>query len=162
QHHGRRRLRQSFEVVGVERTVGQFHSGQLRLVVAELPVGGEVGDRGPFHLLQHSLRGGGLAGEQATAEHAVQCAHFLFGVVEPGSGDPHRFGFPRSAPVFAGDRKSTRLNSSHVKISYAVFCLKKKCNVSKFYFCTITSLSLSLCTKSSSILEVRSEHRICL
>src|SRR5690606_39635893 len=28
-----------------------------------------------------------------------------------------------SAPV---DRKSTRLNSSHVKISYAVFCLKKK------------------------------------
>src|SRR5690606_41561080 len=26
----------------------------------------------------------------------------------------------------AQDRKSTRLNSSHVKISYAVFCLKKK------------------------------------
>src|SRR5437870_8091607 len=28
--------------------------------------------------------------------------------------------------VFFGDRKSTRLNSSHVAISYAVFCLKKK------------------------------------
>src|SRR5690606_41653071 len=28
--------------------------------------------------------------------------------------------------VVAQDRKSTRLNSSHVKISYAVFCLKKK------------------------------------
>src|SRR5207302_4762210 len=27
------------------------------------------------------------------------------------------------------DRKSTRLNSSHVKISYAVFCLKKKHNL---------------------------------
>src|SRR5690606_41640455 len=27
---------------------------------------------------------------------------------------------------FLRDRKSTRLNSSHVKISYAVFCLKKK------------------------------------
>src|SRR5690606_39985101 len=27
---------------------------------------------------------------------------------------------------FKEDRKSTRLNSSHVKISYAVFCLKKK------------------------------------
>src|SRR5690606_22880766 len=27
---------------------------------------------------------------------------------------------------FGGDRKSTRLNSSHVKTSYAVFCLKKK------------------------------------
>src|SRR2546430_3027351 len=28
-----------------------------------------------------------------------------------------------------GDRKSTRLNSSHSQISYAVFCLKKKNNV---------------------------------
>src|SRR5256885_11490382 len=28
----------------------------------------------------------------------------------------------------AGDRKSTRLNSSHLVISYAVFCLKKKKN----------------------------------
>src|SRR6266496_5150738 len=28
--------------------------------------------------------------------------------------------------VEGGDRKSTRLNSSHVEISYAVFCLKKK------------------------------------
>src|SRR2546427_4533338 len=28
----------------------------------------------------------------------------------------------------AGDRKSTRLNSSHSQISYAVFCLKKKKN----------------------------------
>src|SRR3989442_2827317 len=29
-------------------------------------------------------------------------------------------------PDHRGDRKSTRLNSSHVRISYAVFCLKKK------------------------------------
>src|SRR5690625_5556006 len=28
--------------------------------------------------------------------------------------------------TFSADRKSTRLNSSHVAISYAVFCLKKK------------------------------------
>src|SRR5436309_9399869 len=32
-----------------------------------------------------------------------------------------------------GDRKSTRLNSSHVKISYAVFCLKKKKKKTKKY-----------------------------
>src|SRR3989442_9783864 len=31
-----------------------------------------------------------------------------------------------SAPDIEIDRKSTRLNSSHVRISYAVFCLKKK------------------------------------
>src|SRR3712207_8320607 len=29
----------------------------------------------------------------------------------------------------AGDRKSTRLNSSHANISYAVFCLKKKSTI---------------------------------
>src|SRR5438034_7903959 len=31
-----------------------------------------------------------------------------------------------------GDRKSTRLNSSHTVISYAVFCLKKKIIVEKY------------------------------
>src|SRR5690606_40035422 len=36
---------------------------------------------------------------------------------------PPRSGSGEAAPP---DRKSTRLNSSHVKISYAVFCLKKK------------------------------------
>src|SRR6266511_1464663 len=35
-------------------------------------------------------------------------------------------GICREAPPRAGDRKSTRLNSSHVKNSYAVFCWKKK------------------------------------
>src|SRR5436309_16121195 len=34
--------------------------------------------------------------------------------------------FGDASPLWDADRKSTRLNSSHVKISYAVFCLKKK------------------------------------
>src|SRR5690606_40993789 len=38
----------------------------------------------------------------------------------------------KSVYVSGKDRKSTRLNSSHVKISYAVFCLKKK-NTNKRY-----------------------------
>src|SRR5690554_7215276 len=33
---------------------------------------------------------------------------------------------PGIRPIAMEDRKSTRLNSSHVRISYAVFCLKKK------------------------------------
>src|SRR2546430_6410072 len=33
---------------------------------------------------------------------------------------------PVEARYYPGDRKSTRLNSSHSQISYAVFCLKKK------------------------------------
>src|SRR5205085_11740766 len=39
-----------------------------------------------------------------------------------GAGDRER----RGAAGDVGDRKSTRLNSSHSQISYAVFCLKKK------------------------------------
>src|SRR5690606_41781797 len=49
--------------------------------------------------------------------------------VDPG-GPPHRAYAGRlsagDARSDSRDRKSTRLNSSHVKISYAVFCLKKK------------------------------------
>src|ERR1039458_10605889 len=47
-----------------------------------------------------------------------------------------RWWVPRHHPLQAGpggqrvlDRKSTRLNSSHLGISYAVFCLKKKINM---------------------------------
>src|SRR3712207_7699375 len=48
--------------------------------------------------------------------------------VEPLGVEEHR---PHEDPAGAGqaagrDRKSTRLNSSHANISYAVFCLKKK------------------------------------
>src|ERR1035438_10672299 len=44
----------------------------------------------------------------------------------------HRGDLRRSKPDVAGDRKSTRLNSSHLGISYAVFCLKNKryCQIS--------------------------------
>src|SRR3712207_7693954 len=41
-----------------------------------------------------------------------------------GHGRMPRLGRPGARP--ARDRKSTRLNSSHANISYAVFCLKKK------------------------------------
>src|SRR2546422_3759874 len=44
------------------------------------------------------------------------------------AGDRIRHG-PREAPA-GRDRKSTRLNSSHGYISYAVFCLKKKSEIS--------------------------------
>src|SRR5690606_39914900 len=55
------------------------------------------------------LRGGAFRGPHAHRQRGQG----------DGGGD-HR------AQVEAADRKSTRLNSSHVKISYAVFCLKKK------------------------------------
>src|SRR5207249_11733626 len=42
------------------------------------------------------------------------------------------------AAVGAEDRKSTRLNSSHVSISYAVFCLKKKIIISVLVLIKVT------------------------
>src|SRR5439155_21920913 len=70
------------------------------------------------------------SGRQVPAHHAVGV-----GVRPPGALDepdaqrgilPPRHGQQRAAANREGDRKSTRLNSSHVAISYAVFCLKKK------------------------------------
>src|SRR6266576_1676877 len=60
---------------------------------------------------------------------------------------------PARAPRFglanlAGDRKSTRLNSSHVEISYAVFCLKKK----KKYYRALSKFKKK--KNSSSILRI--------
>src|SRR5690606_40831193 len=59
-------------------------------------------------------------------------AHILRELWETGvsdfKGEYYQMDDCRVRPMPEGeiDRKSTRLNSSHVKISYAVFCLKKK------------------------------------
>src|SRR5438874_5912791 len=45
---------------------------------------------------------------------------------EPGAGHGVVSRVTLARPCSRLDRKSTRLNSSHVEISYAVFCLKKK------------------------------------
>src|SRR3712207_7248266 len=52
----------------------------------------------------------------------------LPGWLEP-TGPQNRF-----LPYYDSDRKSTRLNSSHANISYAVFCLKKKKKISSLTF----------------------------
>src|SRR5256885_6836032 len=46
----------------------------------------------------------------------------------PPPRPPRRRRRPAARPTARRDRKSTRLNSSHLVISYAVFCLKKKNN----------------------------------
>src|SRR3712207_7335297 len=56
----------------------------------------------------------------------------LLGGLTAGSDELLRYGGHRAA---AGDRKSTRLNSSHANISYAVFCLKKKKKKPHYYHC---------------------------
>src|SRR2546427_5427009 len=67
-----------------------------------------------------------------------RCTAPLYSLREGGGRRP-RLGAPAARRLllgasrlgsasFMGDRKSTRLNSSHSQISYAVFCLKKKKN----------------------------------
>src|SRR5207248_4862636 len=48
---------------------------------------------------------------------------------EPGDARPKTDDAYGVVPAATGERKSTRLNSSHRTISYAVFCLKKKKNI---------------------------------
>src|SRR2546430_12275868 len=60
---------------------------------------------------------------------------------QPGRVPPDRAGArPRQERVHLRqrDRKSTRLNSSHSQISYAVFCLKKKKKVSRVHISVVT------------------------
>src|SRR2546430_3208930 len=50
----------------------------------------------------------------------------------------------RAVPRYPADRKSTRLNSSHSQISYAVFCLKKKKKPSLEQFSQVDHLYTSM------------------
>src|SRR5687768_17621089 len=59
----------------------------------------------------------------------VACARDDRDAVGAGFGKPD----PDGAAGAGSDRKSTRLNSSHGYISYAVFCLKKKRKIRKIY-----------------------------
>src|SRR3712207_3569206 len=67
-------------------------------------------------------------GQQQLAEQLlVQLVHQVVLVLELGGGLDVPLGDDRAGLGHqALDRKSTRLNSSHANISYAVFCLKKK------------------------------------
>src|SRR2546430_12902297 len=60
-------------------------------------------------------------------EPGMRPAAYLFGLMMAGNGLLHLVGSIYMKKAMPGvDRKSTRLNSSHSQISYAVFCLKKK------------------------------------
>src|SRR5690554_6710049 len=91
-----------FEIGGIFELVVQTSFVTVQLYGGPLFMGGQ-GLSGRLH--HHGLRQGG----QRRKGH-------------PAPEQTHQF----AQGLFAQDRKSTRLNSSHVRISYAVFCLKKK------------------------------------
>src|SRR5271163_5090287 len=64
--------------------------------------------------------------DTATTEIYTLSLHDALPIFAPPMSAPSTFGAAKSDPERRRDRKSTRLNSSHDQISYAVFCLKKK------------------------------------
>src|SRR3712207_8938478 len=81
-----------------------FRSGDRRAALFSHRAGGGEGERAPTGLGRQP-RGGGHRRREGVA----------------ASGEP-----TDAQRMSLRDRKSTRLNSSHANISYAVFCLKKK------------------------------------
>src|SRR3712207_983408 len=82
----------------------------------------------PYTTLFRSGLRGPAAQRQASGGLSAPRARSRRGGRERASGEERRALEGRSIGLSAGsgDRKSTRLNSSHANISYAVFCLKKK------------------------------------
>src|SRR2546421_3454815 len=79
----------------------------------------------PYTTLFRSMNGGVVASVPLSGAQTIR--------LTTDSGDYDFLAFVPAAPslrfntpTISGDRKSTRLNSSHDQISYAVFCLKKK------------------------------------
>src|SRR4051794_41566600 len=80
----------------------------------------KIGERGWFGLNWPKDYGG--LGLTAMHQHLLMSEFEYVGVPGPD------LTVTSVAPMIMRDRKSTRLNSSHPSISYAVFCLKKKKN----------------------------------
>src|SRR3712207_7615948 len=87
----------------------------------------------PYTTLFRSLRRQVAAVLQRLREHLerLECTREHDGLLQESLGGRHvALGHGQASSAREGpgpiDRKSTRLNSSHANISYAVFCLKKK------------------------------------
>src|SRR3712207_7917610 len=89
------------------------------LLYEPLVVFGDGGERGLYRLFAHLLRAGAYAAPEQGGYVGT------LGTIAGAFGDraPQRGGEAGDGARVARDRKSTRLNSSHANISYAVFCL---------------------------------------
>src|SRR4249919_4231821 len=73
-----------------------------------------------------SNKAAGMSGIDQTIPGATKWGHYDGEPVTKWNPDGRTMTLLTELRYTDPDRKSTRLNSSHVKISYAVFCLKKK------------------------------------
>src|SRR2546426_10191788 len=89
-------------------------------------LGPDKGGERAYKLLSEALK---KTGRVALGQWAARGKQYLI-LVRPleGALAMEQLRYPEELRSIAEDRKSTRLNSSHLVISYAVFCLKKKKN----------------------------------
>src|SRR5690606_3627625 len=111
----------------IEVGVDGVASGVLQLVGLQLVHQADAAALVTAHVQHHAaalgvdhLQGGVELGAAVAAQRAEHVAGQALGV------HAHQHVLAVADVATHQDRKSTRLNSSHVKISYAVFCLKKK------------------------------------
>src|ERR1039458_9290630 len=123
-----RRVRRSPEHRRLADVFGVRHKEEqaLRGWMDPIPVrdGGPSGQRPPLRLSisrNPQLRQNGQHRNQRRSHGLPPFLHQAYSFQHSAEGDPI---CPRA--ILTLDRKSTRLNSSHLRISYAVFCLKKK------------------------------------
>src|SRR2546429_4771949 len=76
-----------------------------------------------------------LSAETASGKYPIEAVSMMARIIEEAEGSIREFPRPASQEQLKVDRKSTRLNSSHGYISYAVFCLKKKKESADFRAC---------------------------
>src|SRR5699024_11726299 len=93
--------------------------------VAYLTISKELHRNRFYFQAEDGIRDRNVTGVQTCALPISNSAGYPKKPSPQGCGKPWS-GIWGSAKTAMGDRKSTRLNSSHVSISYAVFCLKKK------------------------------------
>src|SRR3712207_7939668 len=85
-----------------------------------------------FRSLPDKVKAQALEGQAVTKNQALKETFEVYLTSSGGRKDEAKLAFQEAAKERKQDRKSTRLNSSHANISYAVFCLKKKQDVQCF------------------------------
>src|SRR5256885_12075847 len=103
-------------------------NNQQKLDARHLGNGGEVGERIEGRLAQVGVDGEDVVGGEQPCVTVGRALRHQLGADVLAAAWPvfHHHRLRPDALQPGGDRKSTRLNSSHLVISYAVFCLKNK------------------------------------
>src|SRR5256884_7989472 len=107
------------EGISTVGTTNELFEGAPNYPLSRFPAGPYgLGVRVPMIVISPWTKGGWVDSQVFDHTSLIRFVERRFGVLEPNITPWRR--------AVAGDRKSTRLNSSHGYISYAVFCLKKK------------------------------------